>query len=498
VNRLSRKTLGSLPGNVVTPAYSPGEHDPGIVHIGLGAFHRAHQAVYTDTALASGGGDWRIIGSSLRSRTLLDQLAAQDNLYTVVARDADHEECRVINAISDLIYAPDKSDTLLRAMADSRIKIVTLTVTEKGYCYDPGRQGLDQSNELVQSDLQNPESPRSAPGYLVAGLRHRMRQDAGPVTVLNCDNLPDNGSITRNVVAEMAEAVDPELATWIEHNVTFPSSVVDRIVPATTENGREHVAELLGVSDRCPVLTESFSQWVIEDDFAAGRPAWEDGGAIFVSSVAPFERMKLRLLNGSHSTMAYLGSVAGIRYIHEVIAETPLRTLVRTLMDREVTPTLSVSDFDLDSYKNQLVHRFANASLNDETRRIAMDGSQKLPQRLLDPIRERLTADQPIDCLLLSVAAWMRYVGGPDESGTPIDVDDPMAEKLDSIRRRHGNSPPDLAKALISIRPIFGDDLPDEPRFVTGATDTLKLLFDKGVFATVDSVLGKISADRGP
>ena len=494
VNRLSKVALRTLPRSVITPAYAPEELGPGIVHLGTGAFHRAHQAVYTDTALGDSGGSWRIIGANLRSRTLGDQLANQDHLYTVVSRDGKSETLRVIGAISRIIFAPEHPAGLIEAIGAPQTHIVTLTITEKGYCYAPAVGGLDTANDLITHDLQHVEDPRTAPGFLVAGLRARMSQDAGPLTVLSCDNRASNGTIIRTVVTEMADRVDPALATWIDRNVTFPSTMVDRITPAVTDTDRGRLENALGVRDGCPVVTEPFTQWVLEERFVAGRPAWEIGGATFVEAVEPFEKMKLRLLNGSHSLMAWLGSVAGYCFVHDVVGESSFRRLVRVMMDREITPTLNVSDFDLDTYKDDLLRRFANPSLRHATRQIAADGSQKLPPRILDPVRERLAAGKSIDFLALAVAAWMRYVGGPDENGNPIEVDDPLADTLDRIRRRSLGKPATLARNLLALRSIFGDELPAHDRFAETVTAALTQLFDRGVAATVDALLGQIDA----
>ena len=491
---LTSKTLGSLPESVAVPAYTPGRYRSGIVHLGTGAFHRAHQAVYTDTALAASGGNWRIVGSSLRTRSASRQLNDQDGLYSVVTRDAAQEQIRVVGAIERVIFAPDDPRALIEAIAMSETRILTLTVTEKGYCHDPAARTLDVTNEAIRSDLEAIHLPASAPGFIVAGLRARRDRGGDPLTVMSCDNLPDNGSITRNVVLGMAQRVDPSLAHWIDDTVSFPSTMVDRITPATTDADREAVATSLGVTDRCPVVTEPFSQWVVEDRFAAGRPAWETGGAVLVDDVAPYEKMKLRLLNGSHSTIACLGCVAGFDYVHEVIGESLYRRLIRAMMDREVTATLDEVDLDLDAYKDRLVDRFANPSLQHAVSQIAMDSSQKLPQRLLEPIRERLAAGLPIDCLTLAVAAWMRYVGGPTETGAPISVDDPLADELAVVRRRHGSDPGALARALLGIRSIFGDQLPENAAFVRDVSGVLKSLFEAGIEATVESTLASVAA----
>ncbi len=492
-NRLQAASLESLPASVVRPRYRRQEHKPGIVHLGTGAFHRAHQAVYTDTALGAEGGDWRIIGASLRSRSTCDPLNRQGGLYTVVSRDVESEEFRVIGALDRVLFAPDDPAALIDVIASADTRIVSLTVTEKGYCYNPASSSLDTANELIKSDLLRPDSPRSAPGFIVAGLQSRRRSDAGPVTVLSCDNLPDNGVITRTVVLELADRIDPELTGWIERNVSFPCSMVDRITPATTDAGRQYVAQSLGVVDECPVLTESFSQWVIEDRFATGRPAWEAGGALFVTDVAPFEKMKLRLLNGSHSAIAYLGYLAGFEYVHDVIANPPFRDLIRVMMDTEVTPTLEATDFDVDAYKDELIRRFANPNLNHQTRQIAMDGSQKLPQRLLEPISERLSEGKPIHGLALAVAAWMRYVTGQDDAGTTIDVDDPLAKDFARIRRDHAEDPAAIAEALMAIRPVFGEKLPTNPAFWNPVTESLTQLMQTGVMATFESTLKRVN-----
>lgn len=495
MTRLNSSTLHSLPASIVTPAYSPAAHRSGIVHLGTGAFHRAHQAVYTDTALRCAGGDWRIVGASLRSRKTSDQLNEQDGLYSVVSRDADDEEVRVIGAIERVIFAPEHQRELIETIASPQTLIVMLTITEKGYCYDPVAQELDESNVLIAADIENINSPWTAPGYVVAGLRARRKTNAGPLTVLSCDNLPDNGTVTRRVVLQTAGAVDATLANWIEDNVSFPSTMVDRITPATTDADRQHVETKLGIVDQCPVVTESFSQWVIEENFAAGRPRWEDGGATLVDEVAPFEKMKLRLLNGSHSTIAYLGCIAGFEFVHEVIADGSIQALIRTMMDREVTPTLDAVDFDLEDYKDELIRRFENTSLNHATRQIAMDGSQKLPQRLLGTVRDRLAAGHPIDCLALAVAAWMRYVGGKDESGNEPAVVDPLAEQFAAVRQRYAGDPRSLAQALLAIRPIFGDELPKNQKFCLRVGEALMRLFSDGVEATVEATLTKIRRD---
>lgn len=489
MKRLCTETLSLLPGDVRQPGYEAEQHQAGIVHIGTGAFHRAHQAVYTDTALAESGGHWRIVGASLRSKTMHDQLRDQDGLYTVTSRENETQEVRVIAAIERVIFAPDRPQELIDQIADPMTRVVTMTITEKGYCFDPATQSLDGSNKLVAKDLRNIDSPKSAPGYLVAGLLARREKASGPLSILSCDNLPDNGTVTQTVVMQLASSIDPALATWIDGNVTFPSSMVDRIVPATTNAELAFAANKLGVVDQCPVLTETFSQWVIEDQFAAGRPAWEAAGANFVSDVKPFENMKLRLLNGSHSAMAYLGNVAGIQYIHEVISRPLFARYIQAMMDDEITPTLDVPGFDLVDYKRQLSRRFANSAVPYETRQVAMDGSMKLPQRLLETIRERQQTGASIDYLALAVAGWMRFVSGQDEAGNRIELNDPIADQLAGIRDNYRREPAAMVNALLTIRSVFPEELSCNRNFRETVTQSLASLYEHGVEETISRAL---------
>jgi len=492
VARLSDATIKLVPGSVSIPAYARSEHGCGIVHMGIGAFHRAHQAVYTDAALAVSGGDWRIVGVSMRSPVVRDQLVPQDGLYTVVSREAKTEQLRIIGSVARVICAPEEPAAVVSTIADSNTRIVSLTITEKGYCLDPASGQLNKSHQDIRADIENPGTPRTAIGFIVAGLHLRWSQGGEGMTVLSCDNLPDNGSLARTVILELANIIEPELGQWIEREVSFPSTMVDRIVPATTGEDRQLVSNVLGLSDHGAVVTETFSQWVIEDKFSSGRPAWEDGGALFVQDVAPFEKMKLRLLNGSHSCLAYLGYVAGFHYVHEVIKNKEIRKLIRLMMDREVTPTLAPPvDFDLDDYKDQLIGRFDNPALQHQTWQIAMDGSQKLPQRLLDPIRERVNCGESFNILCLAVAAWMRYVIGPDEAGNEIEVSDPLEDRLSGIRARWIGQPTELCREFLVITEIFGRDLPKNKEFVAAVTTSLQSLFTHGVVETVENTLAE-------
>ncbi|WP_243370681.1 mannitol dehydrogenase family protein [Microvirga solisilvae] len=484
-DRLNEALLGRLPEGVAHPRYDRSAMTTGIVHLGVGAFHRAHQAVYTDDVLARDP-RWGIVAASLRSADTYDALEPQDRLYTLSVRSKEGEALRVIGAISRVIVAPHATDDLLAVMADPRTRIVTLTVTEKGYCHDPATGQLNETHPDIVHDLANPRTPRSAPGFIIEALRRRREADVPPFTVLTCDNLPSNGRTVKRVLSRFAELVDPSFGRFVADKVSCPSTMVDRIVPATSNEDRARIAKSLGATDAWPVVTEPFTQWVIEDRFPQGRPAWEEAGAEFVADVEPYEHMKLRLLNGSHSTLAYLGYLSGYETVADTMADPAFVRLIEGLMKEEVTPTLHMPPgADLTSYKRALIERFKNPALRHRTWQIAMDGSQKLPQRLLGTVRDRLQSGAPINRLALGVAAWMRYVTGIDEKGNAIDVRDPMAGVLRERADRAGGSPERLAEELFSLREIFGEDLPHDERFTVAVTNALKQLYAKGARQTV-------------
>ncbi|MGO4524105.1 mannitol dehydrogenase family protein [Microvirga sp. 2MCAF35] len=484
-DRLNDDSLADLPESIRRPAYDRRTVKTGIVHLGVGAFHRAHQAVYTDDVLALDP-QWGIVAASLRSPDTFDALAPQDGLYTLSVRSQAGEALRIIGSIGRVIVAPRATDELLDAMADPRTRIVTLTVTEKGYCHDPATGTLNENHPDIVHDLAYLKTPRSAPGFIVEALRRRRRAGVLPFTVLTCDNLPSNGRTVKRVLTRFAELVDPEFGRFVANEVSCPSTMVDRIVPATSDQDRQRIAEALRVEDAWPVVTEPFTQWVIEDRFPQGRPAWEKAGAEFVADVEPYEHMKLRLLNGSHSTLAYLGYLAGYETVADTMADPAFVRLIEGLMDEEVTPTLHMPPgADLASYKRALIERFKNPALKHRTWQIAMDGSQKLPQRLLGTLRDRLRDGASIARLSLGVAAWMRYVTGNDEKGAAIDVRDPMAARLRELADQAGGRVESLANALFGVREIFGDDLPNDPRFTETVTAHLARLYEKGARRTV-------------
>ena len=489
---MPRLSLAALP--LATPDVQVGTYDrtavtPGIVHLGIGAFHRAHMAAYVDELLAQNP-TWGIIGASLRRPDMRDALAPQDFLYALAIRDASGTSCRIIGAILDVLDASTQRGQLLQAMADPAIRIVSLTVTEKGYCHDPASGELDERHPDIVHDLAHPDDPVSAPGIIVKALELRHGGGLAPFTVMSCDNLPSNGRTAARIVrrfAELRAGADSALVEYVQ-TVRFPSTMVDRIVPATTDADRAAVSAIIGLEDAWPVVTEPFTQWVIEDDFPSGRPPFERVGAELVEDVEPFELMKLRMLNGSHSTMAYLGYLAGYQYVSQAVADPAMHRMVHGLMTNEVMPTLPMPRQALEAYRDQLLARFANPALNHRTWQIAMDGTQKLPQRLLGTIRDRLARGQPIGRLALGVAAWMRYVTGIDEQGQPIDVKDPHAARLRQIADAAGSDAARLATGLLALPEVFGTDLPSDPAFTGPVTAHLQSLLENGARATLASL----------
>jgi fructuronate reductase len=485
VNRLSLGTLGDVPPEIMRPAYDPRNVGIGIVHIGIGAFHRAQTAVYSDDALAQEQGPWGICGVSLRSADVRDRLSSQDGLYTAVEKSRAGVVRRVIGSVREVLFLGDEREAINARLAARATRIVSLTITEKGYCHDPATGKLNFKHPDIEHDLSYPGQPRTAIGLIVVALTSRMRSGAGGFTVLCCDNLPHNGALVRGLVLEYAQAHDPALARWVQDNASFPSTMVDRIVPATTERDIAENDAALGVHDAAPVVHEPFRQWAIEDSFVAGRPGWHRVGAQLVGDVAPFEAMKLRLLNGSHSAFAYLGFLAGHEYIYQVAAQPEFADFMRRLMD-EVEPSLRVPrGVDIAAYEASLLARFGNPALPHRTQQIAMDGSQKLPQRLLGTVRDNLVAGRPINLLALAVAGWMRYASGTDEAYREIKVSDPLAPELARIAAAHRGDPGGLSRGLLGIRAVFGEDLPCDPRFTETVTAWLAALFAQGSARTV-------------
>src|SRR5438128_1036081 len=484
--RLSDAKLDRLPSQIRRPAYDRSRVTPGIVHLGIGAFHRAHQAVVIDDLLAGGATEWGIVGASLRSSETRDALAPQNCLYTLAVRSGAGTDHRIIGSVLATEVAKEKPGPLITRLASPATRIVSLTVTEKGYWHTPQTGDLDEYHPDIIHDLQNPGTPRSAIGFLVAALARRRIAGAAPFTVLSCDNLSANGHTIGRIVTQVAAWRPPILVKWIEAEVAFPSTMVDRIVPETTDLDRSEVSTALGMTDAWPVVTEPFTQWIVEDRFPAGRPDFARAGVQLVSDVTPFEHMKLRLLNASHSALAYLGYLAGHETIAATMTDDRFATFARGVME-ESAPTLSMpAGTDLAGYSAALLQRFANPALHHRTWQIAMDGSQKLPQRLLGTMQDRLRLGLPIDTHALAVAGWMRYVTARDENGRTIDVRDPLAADLAAIAAKAGPVAERLAPALLQVRSIFGE-LGADPRLRSAVTRALARLYEVGAGSAVQA-----------
>jgi mannitol-1-phosphate/altronate dehydrogenase len=480
--RLCRTNLAALPATIAGPRFDPADVRAGIVHLGLGGFHRAHMARYTHDLMDRGpsAAEWGIVGVGLLPADVRvrDALAPQDGLYTLVERQDGDEAATVIGSVREVIFAGDSSWAALDAIDDPAIRIVSLTVTENGYCLNPATKALDRGHPSIVHDLAHPDRPRSAVGILVEAYRRRMAAGARAFTALTCDNIQNNGVVLRGVVLTLAGWRDQALAEWIAVNASFPSTMVDRITPVTTPAQIQDLTVRFGLADRWPVFCERFRQWVIEDDFVAGRPAWEEVGAQFVTDVAPYEFMKLRLLNASHLAIAGLGRLVGHVYIDEAVRDPLLRSYMRALMDRETAPTLPpVPGVDLETYKAQLLERFGNVAIKDTVDRVNADAPINL---LVEPIRDRLAAGAGVDLLALALAAWMRRATGVDQAGNPISVVHPLADLLRERAIAGGPNP----RPLLDIRKLFGD-LIDDGAFVATLGAWLKSLYEDGAVATL-------------
>jgi fructuronate reductase len=456
MKRLCAGTLERLPAAVLRPSYTPEAAAIGVVHLGLGNFFRAHAAAYLDEALNAGATGWGVSGVSLRSAATRDALAPQDGYYTLIERDAAGDRTRVVGSLRELLVAPDGPDRVIARIAAPETRWVTLTITEKGYGHDAVTGRLDRAHPDIVHDLAAATRPRSAVGLLHAALRQRCHAGLGGLTILSCDNLSCNSALLRALLLAFDEALKGGTAGWIEDHCRFPNTMVDRIVPRTQAAQRALATRLLGLQDSWPVVTEPFRQWVIEDSFAGMRPPLERSGVQIVNDVRPFESMKLRLLNAAHSALAWLAVPAGLATVDQAIAEPALRQYVEALWRVEVIPGL---DRDVigaaPGYCNSLLARFDNPRLAHLTAQIAMDGSQKLPLRVVPSVRANLARGLPIDRLALAVAAWIRYLAGLDEQGRGFVPDDPLLGRL-QVRA----AAPDAAEAtrgILGESSIFGD-----------------------------------------
>ena len=487
MTRLSAETLSSLNPTVARPGYDRSQLTAGIVHIGVGGFHRAHQAVALDRLMNAGLAlDWAICGVGLlepdrRMKQVFDE---QDCLYTVVLKHADgRREPRVIGSIVNYLFAPDDPEAVIEKMASPEIRIVSLTITEGGYNFDRVTGEFDQTTPGIVADLRDGAMPTTAFGFVTEALRRRRDRGQPAFTVQSCDNIQGNGDMAKRMFTAYARLKDAELGAWIEANVHFPNAMVDRITPVTTAQDITETAELIGLDDAWPVVCEPFFQWVIEDDFSLGRPPYEQVDVQLVDDVEPYEYMKLRLLNSCHQGMCYFGFLGGYRYAHEAAADPAIAAFLTRYMDREATPTLRpVPGIDLEAYKVTLIERFSNPEVRDTLARLCAESSDRIPKWLLPVIRDQLASGGEIVCGAAIIASWARYAEGVDEQGEPIDVVDPLRDELVAIAGTQRENP----LAFIQNRQLFGD-LADDERFTTAYLAALTSLFERGALATVRS-----------
>lgn len=459
------------------PAYDRNALKAGILHLGPGAFFRAHFAPFTDGALAAAGGEWGIEVASLRTPDVADNLSAQNGLYTVLIRDTSGTTAHVIGSILGAHVAPRDPAGLLTRLEDPEIRIVSMTVTEKAYGFDPATGGLDLKHPDIVADLANRHAPRGVIGYLVEGLRRRREKGIAPFTPLSCDNLPSNGAVLKRLVLEYTARIDADLHRWIEANVPFPSTMVDRITPASTDGTYADAKRLTGRTDLAAIETEPFTQWVIEDHFVNGRPAWEKvHGALMVEEVSAYEKMKLRMLNGAHSLLAYLGYIAGYEFVRDVMDDAGLAALARRHMSAAAATLDPVPGIDLDAYANELIARFANKAIAHRTYQIAMDGTQKLPQRLLEPATEALAKGSKAETYAIAVAAWMRYATGIDRNGERYELRDPRAGEIAALIADVPRNGAAVSAALFKLPGLFPKALTGNIAWTEDVANKLEIL----------------------
>ncbi len=499
--RLRNSTLGQLASSVRRPLYDRSKLSIGLVHIGVGAFHRCHQQEFLDDLLNLPGNEtWGECGINLRTPELENMLGPQDGLYGRILRGGDHRDVRVLGGIVATIdAAPGRpADHVVSALSDPDVKVISLTITEKGYCHHPSTNRLDRNHIDLRADvLALRDDPlaqrvvlRTAPAYLLASLARRRALHSATPTFMSCDNVPDNGLLLGGVLADLADEVDPSLGEWVRATIVVPNTMVDRIVPATQEADLCTFAELTGLHDAAVVTGEPFRDWVIEDRFAIDRPPWEEVGVRIVDDVRPFEEMKFRVVNATQSLLCYLGYLSGHEFMSDVVAEQRFGDVADRMFQREIASTLRVpSSVDTTAYQQAMMRRLANPAVRHRTQQIATDGTGKIAQRFLSPLRERFARGERSPVLTLGVAAWMRYVSGTDETGAAIPVSDPMAAQLRAIATRAEGRVDELVHGYLALRSVFTADLAENPLFVESLRDTLRRLLDFGVRSTTDHLL---------
>ncbi|MBB5223764.1 mannitol 2-dehydrogenase [Amaricoccus macauensis] len=486
---LSLASLDSLPAGVERPAYARGDLSAGIVHFGVGNFHRAHLQVYLDRLMNAGRDrDWAIVGAGVTPYDvkMRDALAGQDWLTTVVEQSADVSSARVTGVMTDFL-PPMDGPAIVRALADPAIRIVTLTVTEGGYFVNPATGKFDPENPAIAADAANPDDPKTVFGLILAGLKARRAAGVPPFTVLSCDNVPHNGRVCRDAVAGLAAAQDAGFADWVRDSVAFPNAMVDRIATVTTDRERQITRETYGIDDAWPVFAEDFIQWVIEDNFPAGRPAFEEVGAQFVEDVTPFEMMKLRILNAGHAMIAYPAGLLDIHFVHEGMEHPLVRDFLRKVELEEVVPIVpSVPGMEPAQYFDIIERRFANPKIGDTIRRLCFDGSNRQPKFIIPSIADRLAQGLAVDGLALESALWCRYCAGTTDSGAVIEPNDPIWDRLSETAQRAKTDP----GAWLDMRDIYGDAA-DAPAFRDAFAGWLRALWADGTAATLERYLGR-------
>jgi mannitol 2-dehydrogenase len=485
---LDQKTLSSLSASVSTPAYDRDGVRTGIVHIGVGGFHRSHEAMYLDRLLEQGkAADWGICGVGVlpSDRRMAEVMAAQDGLYTLVVKHPDGTlEPRVVGSIVEYLLAPDDPEAVVEKMAEETTRIVSLTVTEGGYNFSPVTGEFDATDPDVVADLHRGAVPRTAFALVTEALVRRRQRGLPPFTVVSCDNIQGNGDVARRSFTAFAGLRDPALGAWVDREVSFPNSMVDRITPATTDEDREEIRRRFGIEDGWPVVCEPFTQWVLEDRFSLGRPPLEDAGVQLVEDVEPYELMKLRLLNASHQALCYFAYLAGYRLVHEAAQDPLFQRFLLGYMEEEATPTLRpVPGVDLADYRVNVIARCSNPAIRDTVARLAFDGSERLPKWLLPVIRENLITGGEVRRSAGVVASWARYAEGIDEQGRPIEVVDRRRDALMARARRQREDP----LAFLADRDLFGD-LVDDERFTSHYRAALDALYERGARATLEAV----------
>ncbi|GEM79827.1 mannitol dehydrogenase family protein [Vibrio superstes] len=459
-----------------------------IVHIGFGAFHRGHQAVYNDMTNAISSEKWGICEINMFGPAdLIENLRKQDHQFSVVETSKSGVTKRLVRTVTESIHTPlDGIESAIQKLVEPQVRIVSMTITEKGYCADPQSRTLDQSNPLIAHDLENPSNPKSAIGLVTEALRIRKNKGLDAFSVMSCDNIPENGALTKGVVVEFARIIDADLGEWIAQNVTFPSSMVDRIVPAMTEEEFDIIEEATGYRDPCGIVCEDFRQWVIEDDFVAGRPDWDKAGATLVRDVLPYEEMKLRMLNGSHSFLAYNGSLAGYDYIYQCMEDEQLKSVTQKLMIDEQGRSLSPSlDVNLEEYAELLIDRFSNPNIKHKTYQIAMDGSQKLPQRALDPFLTLQERGVEAKIQPVIIAGWMHYLMNAQQTST--EIHDPLAMTFQDIMASFSDKA-SVASGLLGIQSVFGEHGKDNKELIDGVMKAFNDISERGIKKTIENL----------